>query len=256
MTDQPDHVDDAAAPTTTEDQHVDSRDREVVVTTAHPGSDDTGVRRFRGILLGIAIARYVIPIAALPLIPVLFPERLELLMLLRPGKETLLAVGGVARTQGSDGPNLVLAFLAFLPLMLVAVWAFFALGRAWQAELETGDGPAWLSRAVPPETFVRLQRLLEERGVAIAFFGRIAALPATIMAAAAGTSTISPRAYLVADFLGAIASFVITVYAGWWLGEAYERGGIWFAVAGFVFLMGVFAWASAWLRREPAPVED
>lgn len=219
-------------------------------------ADDTGVRRWRGALLALAIARYVIPIGALALIPVLFPDRLELLTLLRPGKESLLAVGGIYRTTGGEQPDLVLAFLAFLPLMLFSVWGFFALGRAWQYELETGDGPDWLTRTVPPETFARFQRLLERRGPALAFFGRIAALPATIMAAAAGTSNVSSRAYLVADFLGAIASFALTVYLGWWLGEAYERGGRWFAIGGVVFIFVVFALASAWLRREPDEVEE
>lgn len=228
------------------------------MSTASPASSDTAgnpednrFRRWRGVLLAVAIARYVIPIAALALIPVLFPDQLELLTLLRPGKESLLAAGGVYRTTGGEMPDLFLVFLAFLPLMLFAVWGFFALGRAWQHELENGDGPRWLSQTVDPATFARFQRLLERRGPIFAFLGRILALPATIVAAAAGTSNVDARAYLLADFLGAMASFVITVYLGFLLGEAYERGGAWFAAVGFVVLMGVFAAGSAWLRREP-----
>lgn len=214
-------------------------------------ADDVGVRRWRGVLLWAAVARYVIPIGALALIPALFPDRLELLTLLRPGKETLLAVGGIHRTSGGEQPDLWLAFLAFLPFGLVSVWGFFALGRAWQHELETGTGPDWLSRTVPPETFARLQDLLERRGPAFAFIGRVAALPPTIMAAAAGTSTVDTRRYLIADFLGAIASYALMVSLGWWLGEAYERGGPWLVVPAFIVMFGIITWVSAWLQREP-----
>jgi membrane protein DedA with SNARE-associated domain len=222
-------------------------------STSPPAGGDGATRweRWRGVLLALAIARYVIPIAALALIPALFPDRLELLTLLRPGKETLLAVGGIHRTSGGDHPDLWLAFLAFLPLGLVSVWGFFALGRAWQHELEAGEGPDWLTRTVPPATFARLQELLERRGPMFAFVGRVAALPPTIMAAAAGTSTVHTRRYVVADFLGAVASYGLMVSLGWWLGEAYERGGRWFLVAAVVVVFAISTWVSAWLQREP-----
>lgn len=213
-------------------------------------------RRHRRGLLIAGIARYLVPILAIPLAPVLFPDQMVLLTLLRPGKEVLLAVGGLYRTNADGTPDLLLVFLAYLPLMVGAVWAFFWLGRAWQDELEADEGPEWLNRVIPPETFARLRRLLEERGPAFAFIGRVMALPPTIMAAAAGTSEVDTRRYLVADFLGAIASFAVTVYAGWWLGEAYERGGWWFlglAVAGLFVLV---AWGTAWLNREPEPEPD
>ena len=103
---------------------------------------DVGVRRWRGLLLGLAIARYVIPIGALALIPVLFPDRLELLTLLRPGKESLLAVGGIYRTSGGEQPDLLLAFLAFLPLMLFAVWVFVLNHKIQHGPDEGASKPA------------------------------------------------------------------------------------------------------------------
>ncbi len=213
--------------------------------------DESRVRRWRRPLLWLAIARYVVPIVAIPFAPALIPDRMVPLTLLRPGKEVLLAAGGIYRTNADGTPDLWLLFLAFLPLMVGGVWVFFALGRAWQRELAIGEGPDWLERLVPQDVLHQLQRLLEARGPMLAFLGRIAALPPTIMAAAAGTSNVDSRLYLVADFLGAIASFVVTVGAGYALGEAYDRGGIWFTVIGVVLLVVIIAWATTWLRREP-----
>lgn len=232
-------------------------DGDDVAAAAHDADDSSSrARRLRGPLLVAAIARYLVPIAAIPLAPVLLPDRVELLTLLRPGKEVLLAAGGFHRTTAGANPDLLVLFLAFLPLMVGGVWVFFWLGRAWQRELAMGDGPGWLDRLVPPDVFAQLQRLLTQRGPMLAFLGRVAALPPTIMAAAAGTSDVNARHYLVADFLGAVVSFATTVGAGWLLGEAWERGGLWLTVAGVVVLLVIITWATSWLRREPEPALD
>ncbi|HKJ55324.1 MAG TPA: VTT domain-containing protein [Nitriliruptoraceae bacterium] len=206
------------------------------------------LHRWRHVLLGLAIARYAIPIAALPLIPVWLPDRIIPLMLVRPGREIQLAAGGLARTTGE--PNLFVAFLAFLPLMLAAVWVFFFLGRAYRVELTEGEGAAWLNRVVPPETFAQFRRLLKRRGPMLAFLGRIGALPPTIMAAAAGTSDVNTTRYLAADAAGAVVGYTMTVGVGYALGSAYERGGWWLTVAGLLMFVVVIAWISNWLRRE------
>lgn len=223
--------------------------------TAHTDEliDESLARRWKRPLLWLAVARYLIPIIAIPFAPALIPDRMVLLTLVRPGKEVLLAAGGIYRTNANGEPDLLLLFLAFLPLMVGGVWVFFALGRAWQRELAADEGPQWLERLVPNDVLHQLQRLLEARGPMLAFLGRIAALPPTIMAAAAGTSNVDSRWYLIADFVGAIASFAITVGAGWALGEAYDRGGIWFTVIGVVLLVVIIGWATTWLRREPDP---
>ncbi|MBY5161017.1 DedA family protein [Salsipaludibacter albus] len=215
--------------------------------------DESLARRWKRPLLWLAVARYLVPIMAIPFAPALIPDQMVLLTLVRPGKEILLAAGGIYRTNGNGEPDLLLLFLAFLPLMVGGVWVFFALGRAWQRELAADEGPQWLERLVPNDVLHQLQRLLEARGPMLAFLGRIAALPPTIMAAAAGTSNVDSRWYLVADFVGAIASFAITVGAGYALGEAYDRGGIWFTVIGVVLLVVIIGWATTWLRREPEP---
>lgn len=221
------------------------------MSTSEIASNDlsvSGARRWRKALLAVAIARYVVPIAALPLVPALLPDRLILLMLLRPGREVQLAAGGLNRMNGE--PDLFVAFLAFVPLMVVAVWAFFWLGRAWKPELIAQDADGWLARLVPPEIFHEFRRLLDRRGPMLAFIGRIGALPPTILAAAAGTSDVDPRRYLVADFLGAVVGFALTVGVGWGLGRAYERGGWWLTGIGLLLFFGVLAWVSSWIRRE------
>lgn len=211
-------------------------------------ADPSRLHRWRQVLLGLAIGRYVVPIAALPLLAVWLPDRVNLLMLVRPGREVQLAAGGLARTQGQ--PNLFVTFVAFLPLMVGGVWVFFWLGRAYQQELTEGKGADWLNRVVPPEVFAQFRRLLVRRGPMLAFLGRVGALPPTIMAAAAGTSDVDTKRYLVADFAGAVVGYAMTVGVGYALGTAYERGGWWLTIVGLVLFMGVIAWIGSWLRRE------
>jgi membrane protein DedA with SNARE-associated domain len=77
-----------------------------------------------------------------------------------------------------------------------------------------------------------------------------------VLAAAAGVSDIRPRRYLAADVVGALVTFAITVTAGYSLGRAYERGGVWLTAGGVVVIVGLVVLLSRWLRAEahrPAP---
>jgi membrane protein DedA with SNARE-associated domain len=206
--------------------------------------------RWRRVALGVAIARYAIPLAAIPLIPLLLVDRIVLLVLLRPQKEFLLLGAGQSRYLGE--PALWQLALAFVPLGVLAVPAFFVVGRAYRRSLLSGDGPSWLTRAVPPRQLELAQRVLARRGPAIAVLGRLAAFPPTVLAAAAGLSDVSPRRYLAADAVGAALATGITLGAGYTLGRAYEDGGVWLTVGGvvlFVLLVGLLTY---WIRREAA----
>lgn len=198
--------------------------------------------------LVVAILRYAVPLAAIPLIPFLLRERIVLLVALRPTKEFLLLGGGQARVVGE--PPVAALFAAYLPLMVVAVWAFFIVGRAYRTTLRDGEGPRWLHRAVPPAQFEIAQRVLARRGPTIAVLGRIAALPPTVMAAAAGASDVSARRYLAADVVGALVAFALAVGAGYGLGQAYERGGVWLTAAGVALLVALLLLLTRWLRAE------
>lgn len=202
----------------------------------------------RRVLVATAVARFVIPIAAIPFAPALIPDDVGLLILLRPGKEIILLAGGLSNTQQS--PGLAMSFVAYLPLMLAAVWVFFAVGRAWGPALEDGSAPELLTRVLPPERVRRLHRLLEDRGPLLAVVGRIAGLPPTIIAAAAGTSRVRPARFLVADALGAVASFALIFGIGWLLGDAYERGGPWLTAGDTILVVGAGVLVNRWFQRE------
>lgn len=207
-------------------------------------------RRWRRPLLVLSALRYLVPIAALPLVPVLTPDDVGLLTLLRPGKEILLLAGGLTRTQGAPGWGI--ALLAYLPLGVGGAWAFYGLGRAYARDLRDGSGPAWLDRVIPPDRLLVAQRILARRGPAIAVIARMAALPPTVVAAAAGTSDVSTRAFLLADLVGAIGSFTLVFGIGTALGAAYEQGGPWLTGIGLVLLVAVAVMFNRWFQAEAA----
>jgi membrane protein DedA with SNARE-associated domain len=196
----------------------------------------------------MAVARYAIPVAAIPVAPALIPDDVGLLMLIRPGKEVILLAGGLSNTQQT--PGIWMAFLAYLPLMLGAIWIFFAVGRAWGPALEDGSAPDVLTRVLPPERVRRLHRLLETRGPLLAVVGRIGGLPPTIIAAAAGTSKVGTARFLVADALGAVAGFGLVFGIGWLLGDAYERGGPWLTAGATLLVVVAGVLVNRWFRAE------
>ena len=206
------------------------------------------------VAIGVAIARYAIPLAVIPAIPFLIARgELALLVLLRPQKEfLLLAAAQLART---GAPSVALLFAAYVPLMIVAVWAFFVVGRMFRPALDDGEAPRWLTRLLPPQQLDVARRVLARRGPLIAVMGRMAALPPTIMAAAAGASDVDGRRYLAADLVGALGSFALMVGAGLVLGEAYDEYGIWITVAGLMVLVALIALITRWVRNEAARAE-
>ncbi len=214
-----------------------------------PASPPATVSRgWRRVALAVVVLRFAIPLAAIPLIPFLIGRNVTLLVLLRPQKEFLLVGGGQTRYLGE--PGLLPLFLAYVPLGILAVSAFFVVGRAYRRALATETGPAWLQRMVPPHQLRLAQRVLARRGPFIAVVGRLAAMPPTVLAAAAGTSEVSPRRYLVADLVGAILGFGLAAGSGLALGRAYEEGGVWLTVLGvalFTAMIGLVTW---WMRRE------
>jgi membrane protein DedA with SNARE-associated domain len=203
---------------------------------------------WRRLAVVAAIARYAVPLLALPLVPLLLTDRLTLLVLLRPTKDLLLLGGGQRRVLGE--PDVLLLLAAYLPLMLFGVWAFYAVGRAYREPLRSGEGPGWLRRAIPPDKLEIAQAVLAKRGPAIAILGRLAALPPTVIAAAAGVSDVDTRRFLAADAVGALASFATVVAAGYTLGRAWETGGAWLTAAGLVLFVALIALLTRWLRAE------
>jgi len=225
------------------------------MTTVEPSSGAQGVPesspvadRWRRLSLLVVIVRFAIPLAAIPAIPYLLVNNISLLVLLRPQKEFVLVGGGQSRFLGE--PELATLFVAFVPLGLLTIPAFFVIGRAYQGALRTGDGPDWLHRAIRPSQLEVAQRVIARRGPAIAVLGRLAALPPTVLAAAAGVSDVSWRRYLAADAVGAVLAIGLTLGAGYALGRTYEAGGIWLTAIGVTLFAVIILLLTYWIRRE------
>ena len=202
----------------------------------------------RRVLIVLAVARYAVPVLAIAAAPALIPDDVGLLMLVRPGKEVVLLAGGLTNTEST--PGLAVSFLAYLPLMLAAIWVFFAIGRVWGPSLEDGTAPEALRRVLPPNRVERLHALLESRGPTLAILGRLAGLPPTIIAAAAGTSPIRSARFLVADAVGAVMAFAMIFGIGFLLGDAYERGGPWLTVGATALVVVAAVLVNRWFRQE------
>ena len=189
-------------------------------------------------LVGLAVVRAIAYVVAIPLAPVLYheDERIALLVLLRPAKEVLLLAGYVARDDGVE--VLALSVIASIPLLVLTVWLFFALGRAYRREIADAALPGVAGRVLPSARIADLQEGLRERGRSFVVLGRMAMLPSTLVAAAAGSAGMHTAEFLVADAIGAAASLVVVLGAGWLLGEAYEAAGPWLSVLGALALLG------------------
>jgi membrane protein DedA with SNARE-associated domain len=225
-----------------------------------PGSDEAAAATDRTwsplvqrVVLGLAIARYLIPIAAIPLLSRLLrgdvaDAEYALVVALRPGREVMLGAGAQLARLGRPSP--LLLFVAAFPFFVMAVWVFFLLGRVHRSALRTGNGPAWLHRLVPPEKLEIGQRALARRGPTVAFIARVGGLPPTLLGAAAGVSDVRPVPYLLSDAAGAVVVFALTIGVGYGLGEAYQRSGWVFTIVAFLVIFGLATWFTSWLQRE------
>ncbi len=112
---------------------------------------------------------------------------------------------------------------ASIPLTVLGVWNFFFLGQAWAKEINDDKLPQVARRVLPPKRIKALTKVLKKKGVPVVLFGRLAAFPSTMIAAAAGASRMKAKKFLPADGLGAIASVAEVLIAGYLFGEATRR---------------------------------
>jgi membrane protein DedA with SNARE-associated domain len=199
-------------------------------------------------LLGLAALRGILAVLAIPLAAPLWDRHFAVVVLLRPTKEVLLASGFRIREGELALP---VAVLATVPLMLGGVWLFFWLGRAWSDEIRSGEGlPKWAEKVLPPKRICQLADVLEAKGRTVVFLGRLAVFPSAVMAAAAGVSGMTQREFLLADGLGAMASLIEVIGAGYLLGDAYQEGAHWLTAVGVVVLVAMLVLLGRWLRRQ------
>lgn len=197
-------------------------------------------------LLWLAAIRTALSIVAIPLAPALFKRHFVVLVLLRPTKEVLLAGGFLLRRHDVSLPMLM---LASVPLLLVGVWHFFAIGRVYGDKLTDGSMPRLVRRVLPAKRIKAMRKVLDKRGIPVVVIGRLAAFPSSLVAAAAGASDLETRRFLGADGVGGLLSFVEIVGAGFALGEAYEEAGPWLTGVGVVALATGAVLFGRWLKR-------
>lgn len=203
--------------------------------------------RVRTALLWGGALRILVGAAAVPLAAILYRAHFPLLVLMRPTKEVLL-VGGFLVRRGQVAVPLIA--LAAFPLMVLGVWLFFYLGRAFSDDIAEHELPGVAGRILSRRKINKLQAVLEKRGIKLIFLGRLAALSSGALAAAAGSSGMPPRTFLLVDAAGATVSLAMVMGAGYLLGEAYERAGGWLTFLGFAALAGFVVLFGRYLSKE------
>lgn len=199
------------------------------------------LERYREWLLGLAIVRIILGIAAIPLAPFLYREHFLVLVLLRPTKEVFLAGGFLAR-QGDV--NLLELMIAAVPLSILGVWDFYGLGRGYAKEINSNDLPPLADRIITPKRVKRFDKALDRKGPRLVFLGRMAVLSSAMLAAAAGATKMAAKEFLPPDAAGGALSFFLATGAGYLLGAAHEEAGPWLtalaalALVGFAFVLG------------------
>ncbi|HJR25011.1 MAG TPA: VTT domain-containing protein [Acidimicrobiales bacterium] len=181
----------------------------------------------------LAVLRTGLALAAIPLAPFLYREHPAVLVLLRPTKEVLLFAGYAAH-RGDVA--LATVVLAALPILLGGVWLFYALGREHGTDR---DLPGLLGRLLPRKRVQPLRTAVERNGENVLFLGRLAAMPSSLLAAAAGASGVDVRRFLVVDTAGALTSLALMLGLGWVLDDAYESAGPWLTALGVAAIASV-----------------
>jgi membrane protein DedA with SNARE-associated domain len=197
-------------------------------------------------LLWGAVFRAALGIIAIPLAPFLYRDHFLILVLLRPTKEVLLAGGFLARI---GNVNLLEVLVAAIPLMVLGVWHFYYLGRQYSSEIRNERLPFLGSKILPSKRIDELEKVLGKKGPKLVFLGRLAVFPSALLGAAAGSSEMKSKEFLLPDALGAMAAFVEVVGAGFLFGAAFKQAGPWITAGGVsVLALGAFLFGR-YIRR-------
>ena len=190
--------------------------------------------RLRVALLWLAGVRFVIGLAAIPLAPFLYREHFIVLVLMRPTKEVLLAAGFLIKAGKVD---LIAVLAAAVPLMILGVWQFYYLGRAYREEIRKGEMPGVQGRILSTKKVKTITKTLDKKGSKLVFLGRLAAFSSAVVATAAGAGKMQPREFLPYDGAGAVVSAALAIGAGYFLGHAYEKASPALSVVGVAALV-------------------
>ncbi len=180
--------------------------------------------RYETILTGLAVLRVVLQFAAIPLAPFLYRRHVGVLVLMRPTKEVLL-FAGYAIQRGDVSWYVVL--VALVPLYFGGVWLLYALGYAFGPRLARKALPGILGRLLPRKRIQTMRKAIDRSSARVVLLGRLAAMPSSVIAAAAGVARFDPRRFLLYDTIGGVAALALMLGLGFGLDEAYETAGPW-----------------------------
>ena len=173
----------------------------------------TAVREDKIILAAFAAAA-VVPLALLPLVPVLVASHPALLELIRGSTGSIINMGARARVGEA---SIVAAVLLGVPSLMMFDWAFWWAGRRW------GDRVfVWLLGGSGPRTGKRLARLHRVEGrfgpaaVVLAYFLPV---PTGLVYAAVGDGGMRLWVFLLLDAFGTLLWTTALALAGWQLGQ-------------------------------------
>jgi membrane protein DedA with SNARE-associated domain len=189
-------------------------------------------RADRIILAGI-VASVLLPLALLPLVPVLVTSHPALLELIRGSTASIINMGARARIGEA---SLVAAVLLGVPSLMMFDWVFWWAGRRW------GDGVfVWLLGGPGPRTEQRLARLhrIEARfGPFAVVLAYLLPVPSALIYAAVGEGGMRLGVFLVLDVLGTLLWTGLLAAAGYGFGrqavdvaDAVSHYGLWVALA-------------------------
>jgi membrane-associated protein len=211
----------------------------------------TATREDKIILAAIA-ASGLVPLALMPLIPVLVASHPALLELIRGSTASIVNMGARARIGEA---SIVAAVLLGVPSLMMFDWAYWWAGRRW------GDRVfVWLLGGPGPRTERRLARLhrLESRfGPAAVVLAYFQPLPTGVVYAAVGDGGMRLWTFLLLDALGTALWTGLLAFLGWQLGrdavdvaDAIARYGLW-ATIGLIVV--IIVWRSFRIRPRPRP---
>ena len=181
---------------------------------------------------GIALSA-VVPLAMLPLVPVLVSSHPALLELLRGSTASIINMG--ARSRIGEA-SIVEALLLAVPSLMMFDWLYWWAGRRW------GDGVfVWLLGGPGPKTAQRLDRLhrIEARaGPFAVVLAYLLPIPSALIYAAVGEGGMRLGVFLLLDVLGTLLWTGLLTAAGYAFGrsavdvaQAISHYGLWLALA-------------------------
>jgi len=165
------------------------------------------------IMVGFALS-VIVPLAALPLVPVLVSSHPALLELIRGSTASIINMGARARIGQT---SIVEALLLAIPSLIMFDWVYWWAGRRW------GDGVfTWLLGGPGPKTeqrLARLHRIEAKAGPFAVVFAYLLPVPAALIYAAVGDGGMRLGVFIALDLLGALLWTSLLAGAGYGFGQ-------------------------------------